>query len=104
MQPAPRVPILRPMPRPKKRPWNADMKLPGYLGEPPHVVKPAPQTVTVGHSTAQHLPEPARCPTCRSQGKGGPRLCGDRWHEPQRLIETIATQITQLPSEPPEES
>lgn len=45
------------MPRPKKRPWNADLPPPPWAGGPEHVVTPAPETVTVGHSTTAHFVE-----------------------------------------------
>jgi hypothetical protein len=44
------------MPRKRKPPWNHDLKIPGYGDEPPHVVTPSPETVSVGHSTSAHLP------------------------------------------------
>ncbi len=35
----------------KKKPWNADLPLPEWAGGPPHVVKPAPDTISPSHST-----------------------------------------------------
>jgi hypothetical protein len=40
----------------KRKPWNADLVMPGLLDEPATVVKPSPETVTVGHSTGAHAP------------------------------------------------
>lgn len=63
----------------KKKPWNADARLfPGLHGEPTTVVKPAPETVTVGHSTAVHGPlgKVGRfCPVCRVAIARG--VCGE---------------------------
>ena len=74
--------------RKRKLPWNHDFKIPGYGDEPPHVVKPAPETVSVGHSTSAHF-ECGRCeriklgkdvagldhtPRCEWRGKGDPAV------------------------------
>jgi hypothetical protein len=37
--------------RKKKLPWNHDLKIPGYEGEPPHVIKPSPEGISPSHST-----------------------------------------------------
>jgi hypothetical protein len=52
----------------KRKPWNADLVMPGLLDEPATVVKKSPDTVTVGHSTGVHGPlgKVGRfCPVCR---------------------------------------
>lgn len=49
----------------KKKPWNADMPLPSWAGGPKHVPKPAPSSVTVGHSTSPHF-ECLRCEQLRA--------------------------------------
>lgn len=48
------------MPRKPKRPWNADLKMPGLLDVPPTVPKPSPDTVSPSHSTGAHF-ECLRC-------------------------------------------
>jgi hypothetical protein len=90
------------MPRPKKRPWNADMKLPGYLGEPAHVVKPAPQTLTVGHSTAQHFVEEHTVTV--TLGPRGQMIATEGSRPAVIRVEGEAVEKKpQLPPEPPEQ-
>lgn len=39
----------------KRRPWNADLRMPGLLGEPETELKPAPDTISQSHSTGVHF-------------------------------------------------
>ena len=91
------------MPRPKKRPWNADLKMPGLLGEPPHVVPPSPQTVTVGHSTAQHFVEEHTVEV--AIGHGG-QMVATQDSRPAviRVDGEAVDEKPQLPPAPPEKS
>lgn len=44
----------------KRKPWNADLVMPGLLDVPPTVVKPSPDKVSPSHSTGTHF-ECLRC-------------------------------------------
>lgn len=56
----------------KKKPWNADLKMPGLLDVPPTAQpKPLPDTVTPGHSTPGAPAEEWECLRCEQLRDGG---------------------------------
>lgn len=72
----------------KRKPWNADLEIPGITNDGPGTTpKATPETMLVGHSTSAHLPaiECWRCermvlgidpggldhvPSCQYRGSG----------------------------------